>query len=62
MTCLQKDTTLVKSAERVLSETYIFNIKKNDVHFIFVQNLFFLKDIVEILSISPSIFLGHHAL
>ena len=30
----------------------------NDTHFKSAQNLFFLKDTVEILSIPPSIFLG----
>jgi len=57
MTCLQKDTALVKSTERILSETKTFNIKMNDTCFKSVQNLFLQKDIVEIMSIPNSIFL-----
>ena len=57
-TCFYLDTPLLKSSERLLSETKIFNIKMTDTHFISVQDLFLQKDTLEILSIPPSIFLG----
>ena len=56
---MQKDTALMKSAEKILSETQIFNIKMIDAHFKSKQNQFLHLDTGTILSAPLYILLDH---